>query len=174
MNIRTAQTIARYIIYFFIYSAVGALMETLFRLVTEGHWYGIHGLLHIPILPIYGLGALVIIFIHSKIKKPIYLFLVATILTSVLEFISSWIYEMLFHHKLWDYSQKHFNIDGRVSLDNSIGFGAAALLLAYELHPFVKKWIERIPAILTIVLASLIIAVIGTDVIMSIVERLNG
>jgi uncharacterized membrane protein len=174
MNRSIPTTIAQYIFYFLAYSAIGAVMETLFRLVTEGELYGINGILHIPILPIYGLGALVIIGIHNWVKKPIPLFIVATILTSVLEFISSWIFEMLFHTKLWDYSEKHFNIDGRVSLGNSVGFGAAAVLLVYELHPFIKKYVERIPSTVIVLLAVFIICVLGTDVAISITERLNA
>ena len=164
--------ISEYVLYFVIYSAVGALVETAFRFVTEGQLYGIHGILHFPILPIYGFGALLILLISNYVRKPIPLFIVATVLTSVLEFISSWIYEMIFGTKLWDYSEKHFNFEGRVSLDNSLGFGVVALLLVYELHPFVKKWIEKIPSVAIIILAVSIVAVLGIDLTLSFISKL--
>jgi uncharacterized membrane protein len=164
--------VSEYFLYFFIYSAVGAFVETAFRFVTEGQLYGIHGILHVPILPIYGFGALLIIWISRYVKKPIPLFVFATIFTSILEFISSWIYEMIFGTKLWDYSEKHFNFEGRVSLDNSLGFGVVALLLVYELHPFVKKWIEKIPSVAIIVLAASVLAVLGIDLTLSFISKL--
>lgn len=167
--------VAQYIVLFLIYSIVGSIFETLYRLITEHRLYGIHGFLHIPILPIYGFGAILIILLLEKIyRKPLLLFIVAATLASLIEFVTHWLIEVLFHIKIWDYSGDPFNIAGRVDLYSSVGFGLLAVLLVNVIHPFFSRIIvRRIPMTVTITLAVVIVAAILLDTIISIVGRMS-
>jgi len=164
----------RYILLFLIYSFLGGLGEMIFRLITEHQLYGIHGFLHLPIMPIYGFGALLIVAVmRGRAKHPILLFLGGALLATMLEFIANWLIEIIFHTRIWDYSHKAFSFDGRVSLDNSIGFGIAAVLLVYLIHPFVWRALQRIPKQPTIIIATLLLAIVLVDIVVSVIERLS-
>ena len=66
---------AQYIIlYFFIYSFLGWVMETIYSLMVLGHFTK-RGFLFGPICPIYGFGAILMILFISKYKH-IYKFII--------------------------------------------------------------------------------------------------
>ena len=167
-------TIGRYTLFFLIYSFVGSLIETLYRLITEGQLYGIHGFLHhLPILPIYGFGALIVILLARKVRHPFLLFVLSALAASVLEFVTSWGIEMVLGTRIWDYSNDPLNLFGRVDLFSSIGFGLVALLLVYYIHPLVSKLIKHLTQRTTIVIASVVWVVLLTDTVISFVQRLK-
>lgn len=63
---------------------------------------------------------------------------------SIFEFIASWILELIFHQRWWDYSDAMFNIQGRICLSFSILWGFFGLIFINLIHPFVKKHTEKI------------------------------
>jgi len=56
------------ILYFFLYSFIGWLMETFYSLLVLGHFTN-RGFLVGPICPIYGFGAILMILFISQYKK---------------------------------------------------------------------------------------------------------
>ena len=54
---------------------------------------------------------------------------------------------MLFNRnlQLWNYSDIPFNFMGQICLQNAIGFGVAATLIAYVVYPYLELLIARIP-----------------------------
>ena len=118
-------------IIFMFYSFVGWIIESAYvyyctkKIMNRGFLIG-------PCCPIYGFGCLIFILILPKyLDDPIVLFVLAATICSVLEYITSWIMEKLFKARWWDYSNKKFNINGRICLENAMGFGLGALLVMY-------------------------------------------
>ena len=161
----------RYILFFITYSVIGTIAETLFRLITEHQLYGVHGFLSLPIFPIYGFGALLILLIYRRFKNPVMLFFVSIVLMVALEFFAHLLIEAIFNVRIWDYGDSPFSIHGRVRLDTAIGFGIAALLLVYVIHPKIKKLVERIPKKVSIIFAVLATTILVTNIIFSIYMR---
>lgn len=96
------------ILLFFIYSFLGWVCETVYCSVGSRHFVN-RGFLNGPLCPVYGFGALIVVFAMQPFSKNIVLtFLAGMILTSALEYITGWLLEMLFHLKLWDYSAAVF------------------------------------------------------------------
>jgi len=127
------------IIYFFIYAFIGWALETVFVFYKMGLLEK-RGFLYGPICPIYGYGILMLILSlkpHAKSKPK--LFFEAVIVFSAFEYLVGFALEALFKLSLWNYSSDLFNLNGRVSLLISISWGLLALLIAYYLHPFIKK-----------------------------------
>lgn len=166
--------IARYTLYFLFYSALGGIAETLYRYITEHQLYGVHGFLHLPILPIYGVGALlVIILLGPRIKNPFYLFILAALLASVVEFVAHWLIEVIFGVWIWGYEHNAFNLFGRISLVSSVAFGLVSLLIIYFIHPFIIKVVKKIPKKIMIPVSALVLVVLLTDIVLSVIERLG-
>jgi len=102
---------------------------------------------------VYGVGALLVIFLLRPFTQNLLvLFVFGVLVTSVLEYITGFLLEKLFHTTWWDYSKRKFNIKGRVCLRNSLLFGILSVLLLHFINPFVEKleaWIPEwaLPAI---------------------------
>ncbi|WP_053984789.1 putative ABC transporter permease [Niameybacter massiliensis] len=133
-------------LYFVLYSMLGWLSEVIYCSIPRKKFIN-RGFLNGPYCPVYGFGALLVIhFLWPFYPYPLLVFLLGIIVTSLLEYITSFLLEKLFHAHWWDYSQHHFNIHGRVCLLNSTLFGLLCLILVYGIHPFLTKGIFNIPS----------------------------
>ena len=139
----TKDKIIEYITYFFIYSFLGWLIETIYSLFVHGYFVK-RGFLFGPICPIYGFGAVLLLLATKKLyKKPFLKFLIAAIAFTLFEYIVSFLLEMLFGLRWWDYSNDFLNIQGRVSLLYSIFWGVIGLILLEKLHPYIQNKIQK-------------------------------
>lgn len=161
------------ILYFLIYSMIGYLVEVVYCSFGT-HKLVNRGFLHGPWLPIYGIGALLMIGVETMIPDHIVLiFVVAVVLTSVVEYIGSWLLERLFGIKLWDYSAKRFNINGRVCLKNSLLFGVLGLFLVYGVHPPIREAVASLDEMSLGVMGHLVGITIGVDTSISVMRLLS-
>lgn len=133
-----------YFIYWLIYSFIGWILETIYcsipakKFVERGFLYG-------PLVPIYGFGAMTILFVLDPfLNNPLLVFILGIILTSSLEYITSYIMEKAFDMRWWDYSKRKFNINGRVCLRNSLMFGALSVILVVWVHPTIIVEISKL------------------------------
>lgn len=144
INRTTKDKILEYITYFFIYSFLGWLIETIYAIIINGYFVK-RGFLYGPICPIYGFGAIILIMSTKKLYgKPFMKFLIATLAFTLFEYIVSFLLEMLFGLRWWDYSNDFLNIQGRVSLLYSIAWGVIGLILLEKLHPAVQTLLQKI------------------------------
>lgn len=140
-------TFKRILAYFIIYSFLGFIIETIFGMLTKGVVESRQSCLYGPFCCIYGLGAAVMIPGLQKFKKRNWtLFLAGAVEGSVVEYIISWIGEMIFHIKWWDYSNMPFDINGRICLLFTIFWGVLALVLIRLINPYIERFIDKIPA----------------------------
>jgi len=162
-----------YFLLFLIYSMAGWLMELVVvglkekKLIDRGFLIG-------PYCPIYGTGAIImILYLNNYKDNVITVFLLATFICTFVEYIISFIMEKLFNARWWDYSDRKFNINGRVCLTNAFLFGVLGVLLIYFINPFLTdvllnantKWINVISTIWLVIFVS--------DYILSMVVTFN-
>ncbi|MCI6737850.1 MAG: hypothetical protein MR593_07020 [Intestinibacter sp.] len=152
-----------YILYFFIYSFLGWLCESIYcsclqkKIVNRGFLNG-------PICPVYGVGALIVITgLWSYRDNMVAVFVLGFILTSILEYITATVLEKLFHAKWWDYSNYKFNIHGKVCLLNSTMFGFLSLFVIEVLHPSVINILSRMNSVVLYVFMVLAVATTIVD-----------
>ena len=136
-------SIWRILAYFIIYSIVGYIIETIFGIITKGVWESRQSFLYGPFCAIYGVGAVIMImFLHGYSKKYTRLFLGGFIVGSIVEYLVSWIGEMLLGVKWWDYSNMPLNINGRICVYFSIFWGFLALYLIGSFNPRIDRLID--------------------------------
>ena len=124
---------------FLFYSIIGYICEVLCKSIPEKKWVN-RGFLCGPYCPIYGVGAIMILFTLLRYKSdPIVVFVMGVIITSALEYFTGFILEKIFHNKWWDYSDYKYHINGRVCLKNSILFGLGALAVIYIANPILTE-----------------------------------
>lgn len=131
------------VLIFFAYSFIGYVCEIIYVSAIQKRLVD-RGFLHGPICPVYGFGALLVIFLLKPAAHSIpLLFISAVILTSILEYVTGFLLETLFNTKWWDYSKYKFNIKGRVCLLNSLLFGILSLVSVRIIHPFLLLIIQN-------------------------------
>ena len=67
------------------------------------------------------------------------------VICSILEYLTSYIMEKLFKARWWDYSDRRFNINGRICLETMVPFGLLGCLLMYVINPFISGIISNVP-----------------------------
>lgn len=127
----------RVVLLFFIYSFVGWLWETVYCSIKAKHFV-YRGFLVGPITPIYGFGILgVLYFIEPFQSNLVLLYVLSTILVTILEYLTSFGLEKLFHATWWDYHDVPLNINGRVALPVSLFWGVGCVLIVKVIHPHI-------------------------------------
>ena len=140
-------------ILFVFYSSLGWMCEVCYcALIT--HRFVNRGFLHGPWCPVYGIGALSVIGLLQPFAHNVFLLYAASFfITGAVEYLTGWLLEMLFHTKWWDYSDKKFNIKGRVCLFNSLLFTFASGSAVLFVHPTVAAFVERMSSTLRFYIA---------------------
>ncbi len=160
-------------VYFFLYAIIGWMCEVVYCSIPEKKFIN-RGFLNGPYCPIYGVGALIIImFLMPYVSDPILVFFIGIILTSTLEYVTSWGMEKLFHAKWWDYSDHKFNINGRVCLLNSFLFGLLCVILMYVVHPIVNDLVNSFSAFWIQVIATIAAVFFVSDLVESTRETVS-
>jgi uncharacterized membrane protein len=156
-------TLALTFLLFFIYAFLGRVHETVYFLITK-RAFKTTSFLRMPILPIYGVGAIAIdLLVSPYIGNPFLVFAVSVAIVTVVEYIGHLLIEKIFHVELWNYDNVRWNIQGRVSLHSSLGFGALALLVVYVLHPLFTSLLIMVPPTILMIIALVLFILVLVD-----------
>lgn len=158
---------------FIIYAFIGWCTEVSYAALDRGIFVN-RGFLNGPYCPIYGCGVIIVVVILTPLKgNLILLFTGSILLTSLLEYITGFVLEKVFHNKWWDYSDKPFNIKGYICLEFSIFWGLACTFIMLIIHPIIFGFIHIIPKILGIILISILMTVFFVDCIVTVTTILK-
>lgn len=140
------------LLYFFTYGILGWCTEVAYAAVVEKTFVN-RGFLNGPICPIYGVGVSVVLYFLTPLSgNLVFLYLASTVLVTVLEGITGYVMDKIFHHKWWDYTNRPFNIGGYVCLLFSMIWGVACVMIVKIIHPGIARVIGWIPVWAGIVL----------------------
>ena len=156
-----------YFLLFLTYSFLGWTMEVIGKLIQYKRFIN-RGFLIGPYCPIYGTGALLITFLLKRYTNdPITLFIMAILVCGTLEYLTSYFMEKIYHARWWDYSQRKFNINGRVCLNTIIPFGLLGMFIMYVSNPFLLEKINELPEVALNILFWTLLAIYLVDNIVS-------
>ena len=155
------------ILYFFVYGFLGWCTEVIFAAFKQ-HRFVNRGFLNGPICPIYGVGVtLVIACLEAFQSNLLLLYISSVILVTVLEGVTGWAMDKLFHNKWWDYSKLPFNIGGYVCLLFSLIWGVACVFIVYFVHPLIHQVLSLIPHTAGIALIAILGIALLSDIIVT-------
>ena len=155
------------ILYFFVYGFLGWCTEVIFAAFKQ-HRFVNRGFLNGPICPIYGVGVtLVIACLEAFQSNLLLLYISSVILVTVLEGVTGWAMDKLFHNKWWDYSKLPFNIGGYVCLLFSLIWGVACVFIVYFVHPLIHQVLSLIPYTAGIALIAILGIALLSDIIVT-------
>lgn len=158
----------QWVMFFFIYCFIGWCIESTIMSFDARKFIN-RGFLRLPLLPIYGFGAITILFVSLPVKEsPVLVYVFAAVTTTALELITGIIMEFLFKVKYWDYTDQQYNYKGKICIQSTLFWGFLALLLTYNLHTWIEKLVLKFShtALLTTVIIISVLFV--SDVIFSV------
>lgn len=137
--------------YFVVYSFIGFILEVLFARLIRNPKRDRKCLYFLPLCPVYGLGASLILLLPQAVRqRPLLFFLCAALAATAAEYALGVFYQRIAKVEFWDYSHLPLNIGGKVCLLFTALWGVLALGLVYGVHPLVERLVRAIPTALTL------------------------
>lgn len=161
-------------LYFSAYSFLGWVCEVVYCSIPAKKFIN-RGFLNGPVCPVYGFGAVFVIFIMVglNVKSPILIFIIGGVITSIIEFLADILLEYVFHTRLWNYSNRKLNIKGRVCLLNSTLFAMLSLVLMKFIHPAITSFINKFSNITIIIATIVYLLIFLVDISLTVNELIN-
>ncbi len=156
-----------WILFFMIYCFLGWCIESAIvsldtkKLTNRGFLRG-------PLLPIYGFGALTIIFCTMPVRDNLVLcYIVGVIACTALEYVCAVIMEGIFKTRYWDYTGHFMNFQGRICLVSSLFWGVLTLLVVHVIHEPISGVVTRIGLVPATVIAVVFLVALDVDLYIS-------
>lgn len=169
----TQYSFLQIILFFFIYCFIGWIWETAYVSVRKRKFVN-RGFLHGPLIPIYGFGAMAILFATMPVKDNLFLvFICGMIGASVLELVTGCTMEAIFHVRYWDYTNIPTNIKGYISLPTSIVWGLFSILMIKFIHAHVEYYVLELSRTATEVITVFLVMMGSMDFAVSVRDAFN-
>ena len=164
---------AQWALFFFLYSFLGWVWESCYVSLRQGRWVN-RGFLNGPLLPIYGFGAVaILLFTLPVAANPLLVFLMGMTGATLLEYVTGWTMERLFHVRYWDYSMYRFNLNGYICLPASLCWGAFSLVMLRLIHPVVSGWVAMLAPAAALTAALALSAFFAVDLLVSLRQAVD-
>ena len=143
----------QWLLIFYTYCFFGWIFESTYVSCKTRRFVN-RGFLRLPMLPLYGTGAVMMLWVSLPLKHNVFLvYISGMIAATVLEYVTGWAMERLFKMKYWDYSNQRFNLNGYICLSSSIAWGFLTIFLTEIVHPPISRLVlllHPIPALITV------------------------
>jgi uncharacterized membrane protein len=175
---RAVRAWQRYFYYFITCAVLGQIYEVLLLFFWYHEAWQWQGPLHGPWLVIYGVGGvLLLILLEGLLKKkakigklnlmPLVIAALILLIVSVVEYSAHWILDSFFNFRPWDYSEKPFNINGRICLEDSLRFVVLGMFELYVILPAFERLFDRLSKRANFVICVIVLGAFMLDVIIS-------
>ncbi|MEG1575928.1 MAG: hypothetical protein RR366_03945 [Clostridium sp.] len=124
----------QWLAFFYIYCFFGWVFESTYVSLKKKQLVN-RGFLRIPMLPLYGSGAVMMLWVSLPVKNNLFLvYLSGVIAATALEYVTGSLMERLFKVRYWDYSNQKFQLQGYICLSSSVAWGFLTILMTEVIH----------------------------------------
>lgn len=126
-------------------SVIGFVLEGLWHIVKTGTWENHTATVWGPFCIIYGVAGAILYTLYRALsnKHLLVQFIIYSAVGSAVEYFGSLFQELCFGTVSWDYSDHFLNINGRVSLQMTLLWGALGISFAVLVFPYVDKILHK-------------------------------
>ena len=154
---------------FMFYSFFGYILEITNCSIREKKLVLNRGFFLGPYLPIYGVSCLLMgSFIIRYKSDLVTVFVMSAFVCTTVEYITSYVLEKIFKARWWDYSDRKFNIEGRVCLFNAFLFGIGGVFFTYIVNPVVVSIVGKLSILALRIVAIILMLIFLSDVVITI------
>ncbi|MDD7175766.1 MAG: hypothetical protein PUH70_11975 [Clostridiales bacterium] len=166
-------SLGQWMLVFYLYSFAGWCWEVSLYLVKERRFVN-RGFLTGPILPIYGFGALSVLLSCVPVKENVLLVaLVGTLVASLVEYVTGWAMEALFHVRYWDYSEQPLNLNGHICAMSAATWAVFSAMIVCVVHPMLRPTMLKVPPNAALIAACVLTAFCAVDTVFAVRKALD-
>lgn len=163
----------QWVAFFYIYCFFGWIWETSYVSIRKRQFVN-RGFLHGPVIPIYGFGAISMLFLALPFRDNIPLaYFVGLVGATLLELFTGWAMESIFKVKYWDYSNQKFQYKGYICLSSSLFWGFLTVALVRWVHPPISELLLSLPNSTVLIVTLAVTAAFLADFAVSVKEALG-
>lgn len=160
----TILTAASHINVFFLFSFFGWIMECCVLTVEKRRFVFDRGFIRGPFCIIYGFGAVAGYYILRIFSfNTAVLFIAGAVCATLFELFTALLMKRVFGSFWWDYSNKPFNYKGMICLESTLAWGVIGVLIVKLLFSAVWNLASRIPSVLTVKCAAVLVIYYAVD-----------
>ena len=162
----------QWLAFFYIYCFFGWIFESTYVSLKERRFVN-RGFLRIPLLPLYGSGAVMMLWVSLPVRDHLFLvYCSGVIAATALEYITGYVMERLFKVRYWDYSNQKLQLNGYICLSSSIAWGFLTILMTEIIHAPVARVVLNFNQNILIFCIFLVTALFAADAYESTKEAL--
>ena len=160
-------TIVQWICFFFIYGFLGWCYESAYVSFKHKQWVN-RGFVRGPLLPLYGSGAILLLFVTIPFRENLFLMFVSgAIGATILEYVTGVAMEALFKVRYWDYSKRKFNFQGHICLAATTLWGVFAIVIVKVVHRPIENLVMILPETMVEIFVMVVTVVFAADFALS-------
>ena len=135
----------QWLTFFYIYCFFGWIFESSYVSLKQ-HRFVNRGFLRLPMLPLYGSGAIMMLWVSMPVQDNLFFTWCAGVIgATCLEYVTGYVMEQLFKVRYWDYSNQKFNIHGYICLTSSIAWGFLTIFMTHVIHRPIERAVLSMP-----------------------------
>lgn len=162
-----------WITFFFFYCFFGWIFESAYVSLKSGRFVN-RGFLRLPMLPLYGTGAVMMLWVSLPVKNSLVLvYLSGVFAATILEYVTGYVMERLFKVKYWDYSNQRFHLHGYICLSSSIAWGFLTIFMTEVIHKPVERLVLGMNPAVEFAFIGIVGTIFAVDSIQSTREALD-
>jgi len=154
--------------FFFIYCFIGWCFESTYVSIKKKHFVN-RGFLPLPMLPIYGFGAIILLLVSIPVENNyLLMFVLGMAAATLLEYVTGAVMEALFKVKYWDYSSQKYNYKGYICLSSSITWGAFSIVLTKVIHRSIENVVLTMDQNINIIITIVVLIIFASNVVVAV------
>ena len=166
-------SIGQFLIWFFIYSFIGWVMECIVIRIQLGRWEN-RGFARLPFCVIYGFGVFLAMILFKPIENNyVALYIVGALSATTLEYITALVMLRLFGKIWWNYDHLPFNYKGILCLESTLGWGLVALIVFGFLNNVIETLVKMIDVRFATAIGGALLVMYVLDFAQNFVRRLD-
>ena len=162
----------QWLTFFYLYCFFGWIFESSYVSILKRRFVN-RGFLWIPMLPLYGSGAVMMLVVSEPFQDSLLLTWVSGVIgATILEYVTGWAMEQLFKVRYRDYSNQKFNLHGYICLSSSIAWGFLTIFMTHVIHKPIERAVLSLPVMWDILFVAVVTVVFTADAIVCTREAL--
>ena len=135
----------QWLTFFYLYCFFGWIFESTYVSLKQRRFVN-RGFLRIPMLPLYGSGAVMMLWVSLPFQDNLILTYISGVIgATALEYVTGYVMERLFKVRYWDYSNQPFNVHGYICLTSSIAWGFLTIFMTHVIHKPIERAVLSMP-----------------------------
>ena len=162
----------QWLTFFYLYCFFGWIFESAYVSLLKRRFVN-RGFLRIPMLPLYGSGAVMMLVVSEPFQDSLFLTWFSGVIgATILEYVTGWAMEQLFKVRYWDYSNQKFNLHGYICLSSSIAWGFLTIFMTHVIHKPIERAILSMPVLWDVLFAAVVTVIFTADAVVCTREAL--